>query len=117
MIPGGKTAAVGGLPAGRCCGQWNQVNSVRRQKLLWVKRGLRAGHLLLPVQPLFWACHVALANHSASLCQLSLLWKAALMQFSCHADELTAQTNLGVIDCRLKELVTNINWLIQQFRS
>lgn len=31
------------------------------------------------------------------------------MQFGCHADELTAQTNHGLIDCRLKELVTNIN--------
>lgn len=31
------------------------------------------------------------------------------MQFSCHADELTAQTNGGLTDCGLKELVTNIN--------
>lgn len=76
-----------------------------------------AEHLLPPVQPLFEAYHVARANHSASLCQLPFLWKAALMQFSCHADELTAQTNLGLIDCRLKELVTDINWLIPQFRS
>jgi len=31
------------------------------------------------------------------------------MQFSCHAQELTAHTSHGLIDCRLKELVTNIN--------
>lgn len=115
MIPGGKSAGVGDLPTDS--EQWNQVNSVRRQKLLWVKRGLRAEHLLPTVQPLFEACHVARANHSASLCQLPFLWKAALMQFSCRADELTAQTNLGLIDCRLKELVTDINWLIPQFRG
>lgn len=93
---------MGDLPTERCCGQWNKVNCIRRPKLSWVSCGLQAGHSVLPFQPLFQAC-----------CQIPFLWKRILMQFSCHADELTAQTNGGLTDCGLKELVTNMQLLVQ----